>query len=337
MTFGNDNAFSLLFAAAFIILPALIWGLWRSRQALSILSEPSLLAAINTQVRQSRKILKSLLLLIAFVLMVIALARPQWNPRTRQIKRQGRDVAILLDTSRSMLAEDLRPNRLERAKLSIRDLMERLSGDRIGLITFAGSSTVKCPLTQDYAFLRLALEQITTESTDRGGTNIGDAIRKASQEVFDEQLKEFKDIILITDGDDLEGSFPIEAAKQAGEKGIRIIAVGLGDPTEGARIPISAADGSKTFLKYEGKEVWAKLDDKTLRKVAAATPGGAYIPVQTGAFDLGGLYEDLVARAEKRELEEAAVIEYDEKFQIFLALALTLIISEGWISERNKT
>jgi Ca-activated chloride channel family protein len=336
MTFGNDNAFSLLFVAAFAVLPALIWGFWRSRRMLTVLAEATLLPAVNQQVCLSRQILKALLLLIAFVLIIVALTRPKWNPRTREIKRQGRDVVILLDTSRSMLAEDLKPNRLERAKLAIKDLMERLVGDRIGLITFAGSTTVKCPLTQDYAFLRLALEQVTTESTARGGTNLGDAIRKAAGEVFDEQLKEYKDIILITDGDDLEGSFPVEAAKQAGEKGIRIIAVGLGDPSEGARIPVTAADGSKTFLKYEGKEVWTKLDEKTLREVAAATPGGAYIPVQTGAFDLGGLYEDLVARAEKRELEEAAIIEYDEKFQIFLALALVLIVSEGWISERKK-
>lgn len=337
MTFGNDNAFSLLFVLAFAVLPAVVWKFWRRHHMLSALADSPLLPAINREVRLSRQILKALLLMAAFALIIMALTRPKWNPRTREIKRQGRDVVILLDTSRSMLAEDLRPNRLQRAKLAITDLMERLGGDRIGLITFAGSTTVKCPLTQDYAFLRLALEQITTESTARGGTNVGDAIRKAAQDVFDAQLKEYKDLILITDGDDLEGSFPVEAAKQAGEKGIRIIAVGLGDPAEGARIPVTAPDGSRTFLKYEGKEVWTRLDEKTLREAAAATPGGAYIPVQTGAFDLGGLYEDLVRKAEKRELEEAAIIEYDEKFQIFLALALVLIVWEGWIRERNKT
>lgn len=333
MTFGNFDAFSLLFALAFGVLPAVVWAFWRRRYMLKKLAAPELLPAINNSVSISRQVIKALLLMLAFALIILALTRPKWNPRTRQIKRQGRDVVILLDTSRSMLAEDIRPNRLERAKLAILDLMERIEGDRIGLITFAGSSSVKCPLTQDYAFLRLALKDISTESTARGGTNVGDAIRKAADEVFDEQLKEYKDMILITDCDDLEGSFPVEAAEQAGQKGIRIIAAGLGDPDQGARIPVASPDGSRTFLKYNGQEVWTRLNEPILRQIASATPGGAYIPVRTGTFDLGRIYEDLVRQAEKRELEEAAVIEYDEKFQIFLGIALVLILCEGWISE----
>ena len=336
MIFGNYDAFFLFFVLLIAVLPAVLWAFWRRRTLLKVLAEQDLLPSINTSVRVSRQILKACLLMAAFALIVLALTRPKWNPKPREIKRQGRDVVILLDTSRSMLAEDIKPDRLERAKLAIRDLIEKIRGDRIGLVTFAGTSSVKCPLTQDYAFLRLALEDVTTESTALGGTNVGDAIRRASQEVFDQQVKEFKDIILITDCDDLEDSFPVEAAKQAGQQGIRIIAVGLGDPVDGARIPITGADGSKTFLKYDGKEVWTKLDEATLRKTAAATPGGAYIPVRTGTFDLGQIYEELVRQAEKRELEEASVIEYDEAFQIFLAAALILLISEGWISECRK-
>ena len=336
MIFGNYDAFFLFFVLLIAVLPAVLWAFWRRRTLLKVLAEQDLLPSINTSVRVSRQILKACLLMAAFALIVLALTRPKWNPKPREIKRQGRDVVILLDTSRSMLAEDIKPDRLERAKLAIRDLIEKIRGDRIGLVTFAGTSSVKCPLTQDYAFLRLALEDVTTESTALGGTNVGDAIRRASQEVFDQQVKEFKDIILITDCDDLEDSFPVEAAKQAGQQGIRIIAVGLGDPVDGARIPITGADGSKTFLKFDGKEVWTKLDEATLRKTAAATPGGAYIPVRTGTFDLGQIYEELVRQAEKRELEEASVIEYDEAFQIFLAAALILLISEGWISECRK-
>ncbi len=336
MTFGNYDAFLLLFVLAFAVLPVYVWAFWQRQRMLKTLAEPGLLPVINDSVSVSRLVLKALLLMAAFALIIAGLTRPKWNPRVREIRRQGRDVVILLDTSRSMLAEDIRPNRLERAKLAIVDLMERIEGDRIGLVTFAGSSSVKCPLTQDYAFFRLALENITTESAPRGGTNIGDAIRNAAQEVFDEQIKEYKDLILITDCDDLEGSFPVEAARQAGQNGIRIIAAGLGDPDQGARIPVVSQDGTRAFLKYNGQEIWTKLNEPILRQIAASTPGGAYIPVRTGAFDLGQIYENLVRQAEKRELEEAAVIEYDEKFQIFLALAFVLLVSEGWIREYKK-
>jgi len=167
------------------------------------------------------------LLIVGFVSIVIALTEPKWNPQAQRIKRQGRDVCILLDTSRSMLAEDIKPNRLERSKIAIRDLLETLKGDRIAIVTFAGNSTVKCPLTQDYAFVRMALADISTESSSRGGTMIGDAIRKATEEVFDKQSREYKDIILITDGEDHD-SFPVQAAEKAAADGIRIIAVGLG-------------------------------------------------------------------------------------------------------------
>ena len=277
-----------------------------------------------------------MLLSVAFAAIVAALTRPAWNPTPREVKRKGRDVIILLDTSRSMLAEDIKPNRLERAKIAIGDLMEMIRGDRIGIITFAGSASVKSPLTQDYPFVRMALDRITTESAPKGGTNVGDAIRKAIDDVFDEQVKEYKDIILITDCDDIEKSFPIQAAEKAGQKGIRIIAVGLGNPDEGARIPIVEPDGTKTFLKYQGQEVWTKLDEQTLRQVAAATPAGAYIPVQTGTFDLGQIYNDLVFSAQRRDLESTTVLEYDEKFQIFLALALILIVTEECVSERKR-
>jgi len=301
-----------------------------------MLAQADLLETLNPSASLSRQIFKSVLLSVAFAAIVAALTRPAWNPTPREVKRKGRDVVILLDTSRSMLAEDIKPNRLERAKIAIGDLMETIRGDRIGIITFAGSASVKCPLTQDYPFVRMALERITTESAPKGGTNVGDAIRKAIDDVFDEQVKEYKDIILITDCDDQEKSFPIQAAEKAGQKGIRIIAVGLGNPDEGARIPIVESDGTKTFLKYQGQEVWTKLDEQTLRQVAAATPAGAYIPVETGTFDLGQIYNDLVYSAQRRDLESTTVLEYDEKFQIFLALALILIVTEECVSERKR-
>jgi Ca-activated chloride channel family protein len=335
MRFADYDPFYLFFLLVFPIVPAYLWYFWRKKQMLGLLAESPLLSAINTSVSRSKQILKATLLIAGFAAVVFALTRPAWNPKPREIKRKGRDVVILLDVSRSMLAEDIKPNRLGRAKIAIKDLMEQLRGDRIGIVTFAGNSSVKSPLTQDYAFVRMAIDRLTTESTTRGGTNVGDAIRQATSEVFDEQVKECKDIILITDCDDQAGSFPEKAAEQAGQKGIRIIAVGLGNPNEGARIPIVSTDGTKTFLKYNSQEVWTKLDDKTLRKIASAT-GGAYIPVETGTFDLGQIYLDLIRSAGKRELESATILEYDEKFQIFLALGLLCLIGEVFVSECVK-
>ena len=336
MQFKQYDAFYALFLLVFPVIPVYAWCFWRKQKALNMLAQADLLETLNPSASLPRQIFKSVLLIFAFAAIVVALTRPAWNPTPREVKRKGRDVVILLDTSRSMLAEDIKPNRLERAKIAIGDLMETIRGDRIGIITFAGSASVKCPLTQDYPFVRMTLDRITTESTPKGGTNVGDAIRKSVNDVFDQQVKEYKDIILITDCDDQEESFPVQAAEKAGQKGIRIIAVGLGSPDEGARIPIIESDGTKTFLKYQGQEVWTKLDEQTLRQVAAASPGGAYIPVETGTFDLGQIYNDLVYSAQRRDLESTTVLEYDEKFQIFLALALLLIVTEECVSERKR-
>jgi Ca-activated chloride channel homolog len=336
MDLGNYKALWLLFAVPALLIPAYMWCFWQKSKALKSLANSEMLKKINTTVSLKKQIFKACLLIAAFIFIVIALTQPKWNPKAQQIQRQGRDVCILLDTSRSMLAEDIKPSRLERSKIAIRDLLETLQGDRIAIVTFAGNASVKCPLTQDYAFVRMVLADISTESTTRGGTMIGDAIRKATEDVFDKQSREFKDIILITDGEDHD-SFPVQAAEKAAETGIRIIAIGLGDENEGSRIPITGANGEKTFLKYQGKEVWSKLDADTLRKVVYATEGGKYLSVLPGTtLDLGQIYEGLIASAQKRELESTTMIQYDERFQIFLALGLALIVWEFLASERKK-
>ncbi|MBN2021023.1 MAG: VWA domain-containing protein [Sedimentisphaerales bacterium] len=337
MNLGNDKALWLLFLIPAVLLPAYLWCFWKKASALKVLASIEMLKQINTSVSLRRQILKAFMVISAFIAIVIALTQPRWNARPLEIKSRGRDVVILLDTSRSMLAEDIRPSRLERAKIAIGDLLEQLTGDRIAIITFAGSSTVKCPLTQDYAFVRMALADISTESSTRGGTAIGDAIRKATEDVFDKQSREFRDLIIITDGEDHD-SFPVEAAQKAAVEGIRIIAIGLGDESEGSRIPITGPDGQKTFLKYKGQEVWSKLDADTLRKVAAATQGGRYVGVEPGTtLDLGEIYKELVDSAGKRELESATMIAYDERFQIFIAIGIVFLICEVLISERKKS
>jgi len=186
MNLGNDKALWLLFVVVVVLLPGYVWCFWRKRQTLRILASIETLKKINVSVSLQKQIFKAALLLAAFVSITVALTEPKWNPRTKKIKHKGRDIAILLDTSRSMLAEDIKPSRIERSKIAIADLLETLAGDRVAIVTFAGNSTIKCPLTQDYAFVRMALSDVTTESTSRGGTMVGDAIRKAVAEVFDE-------------------------------------------------------------------------------------------------------------------------------------------------------
>ena len=172
-----------------------------------------MLAKINNAVSLRKQVFKAVLLVLGFTCIVVALTEPKWNPQPQQIRRKGRDVAILLDTSHSMLAEDIKPNRLERSKIAISDLLEVLAGDRVAIVTFAGNATVKYPDTG----LRVCSDgesRISRPRAQSGGTQIGDAIRKAVEEVFDKQSRQYKDLILITDGEDHDG-FPVQAAKKA--------------------------------------------------------------------------------------------------------------------------
>jgi len=278
---------------------------------------------------------KAALILSGFALLVIGLARPAWNLQQTTVTRKGRDVVFVVDVSKSMLAEDLAPNRLERAKLAIADVIAKLQGDRVGLLVFAGTAAVKCPLTLDYGFFRMMLDNVSVESIERGGTMIGDAIRVVLDQMLDKQEKKYKDIVLITDGEDHE-SFPVEAAKEAAEKGVRLFIVGLGDENEGRRIPVTDESGRRSFMKYREQEVWSRLDADTLRTMAMATPGGRYLNVATGTIDLGEVYMQLIGSAEKKELEEETIQKYEEKFQVFLALAFLLLTLEALISERRK-
>ena len=332
----NEDYLLLLFVIPLIVLPLMLFSTWRRQVAMRNLADKKLMGVINEHASNSRRTAKSLIILISIILIVVGLSRPRWNAKARPVQSKGRDVVILLDVSRSMLAEDIKPSRLERAKLAINDLIDNLSGDRLGVVVFAGDASVRCPLTQDYGFIKLVLDEITTQSSNVGGTNLGDAIRMASNEVFDNTPKDFKDIILITDGGDLESSLPIEAASAAGDKGIRIIAVGIGDKNEGSRIPIYAEDGKRSFLEYNGEQIWTKLEDTTLREVARASSNGKYIPAETGAFDLGEIYDGIIASSQKRELEEKVQMEYEEKFQIFLCAAFILLTSEMLIGTRKK-
>ena len=332
--FQNPNMLHFLWLLPVLAVVAL-YRFHKKDQALRRFAEAGLLQRINPGLSRAREWWKVVLVVAGALLVVAALTRPAWSPKPEKVERKGRDIVFVLDVSRSMMAEDLKPNRLERAKLSIRDLVEQLEGDRVALVAFAGTSVVKCPLTQDYGFFRMMLDDTGMESISRGGTLIGDALRKTIDEVYSDRLKRYKDIVLITDGEDHD-SFPEEAAKEVGERGIRLIAIGLGDEQEGQRIPVLNERGERTFLRYRGEEVWTRLGAGTLRKMVEATPGGRYLNVATGTFDLGAIYRDLVADAEKRELESTTIHRYQEKFQIFLGAAILLLLAEMVVSERKK-
>ncbi len=304
-------------------------------RALKAFADAALLARVNATVSRAGQWRKAAILLSALLCIVFSLARPAWNPRPEKIERKGRDIVLVLDVSRSMLAEDLKPNRLERAKLSIRDLADGLDGDRVALVVFAGNAVLRCPLTQDYGFLRMALDDIGVDSVSRGGTLIGDALRMVKDDVFSDHLKRYKDVILITDGED-QDSFPVDAARELGERGIRLIAIGLGDENEGQRIPTKNEKGERTFVQYRGREVWSRLDADTLRKMVDATPGGKYLNVAVGDFDLGGVYRSLIAGAEKRDVESRAMRRYEEKFQLFLGAGIVLLLVESLVRERKR-
>ena len=271
----------------------------------------------------SRTVSRTAILLLALVFLFIAVAGPRFGVSFEEVRRSGADVFVLLDVSRSMLVEDIPPNRLQRAKSDIEDLLHRLGGDRAGLIVFAGKPVVKVPLTTDRGFFLNVLKSIDTNSAPRGGTTIGDAIRKALDAMSTEATCN-QAIVLITDGDD-QDSMPLDAAREAAARNVRILCVGLGEPMDGGRIPIRDETGNTTFLKYEGREVWSKVDEQTLREIATMT-GGLYVPASGKTFDLGQIYVAKFGQMQRDEYQVEHRKRYREQFQIFLAVAVTLLL-----------
>lgn len=263
---------------------------------------------------------------LSITLGTIALARPQANPESRETETKGRDIVFVLDVSRSMLARDVAPTRLDRAKLWIRDLVNELRQDRVALVAFAGSSSVESPLTTDRLFFDLALEELSPKSVDVGGTNIGDAIRRCMDLVFydldDEATAAHRDIILITDGEDQE-SLPVDAARAAAERGIRIITIGIGSETGDV-----VRDERNEPVTQRGTPVRTRLDTSTLTQIAGATPGGVFLNVGTGDIDLAQVYQDLIASAAQTEFGKASITTYEEFYIYALAPALAFALLE---------
>lgn len=291
---------------------------YRSKKAQRRIGDREIIDALLGPIRNWNTRLRILVTLIALTLVTIAIARPQSDPREIEVETKGRDVVFMLDVSRSMLAGDVAPNRLDKAKLWINDLVDQLGGDRIALVGFAGSSTVASPLTNDRLFFKLALEELSPDSVLVGGTNIGDAIRRTMDLVIpvvnDDEQTSTVDLVIISDGED-QDSLPVEAARNAGSRGVRIIAIGIGSE-KGAPVP---ADDSS------GRRVQSKLESKTLREIAAASPGGVYLEVGTGTIDLAQVYQDLIASATQRQMDTTTTTKYTERFMPFLAAGIILI------------
>src|SRR5262245_15337521 len=266
---------------------------------------------------------RTLLREAALVTGLIALAGPRFGTQYEQVIPRGSDLYVLIDVSRSMLAEDVPPSRLGRAKADVAALVNRLEGERVGLIAFAGQAVVKCPLTVDYDTFRRALDELDSGSAPRGGTAIGDAIRKAL-EVFHARAERDQAILLITDGDDQQ-SYPLEAAAVAAARHVTIFTVGLGDADHGARVPQGA--DSKAYVEFRGQQVWSKLDGSLLKEIALKT-SGVYVPVGTRAYDLGELYTQYLHGRRGSEDESRKRIRRAEQFQIFLALGLLALLAD---------
>jgi len=328
--------------------PTVLLGLWilplvaglmvyayRKRRATAErFADPVMVGRLMPTFSGGRPWLKGALVIVALGCLIIAAARPRFGVYFEKVAQRGVDLFVLLDVSRSMTAEDIAPNRLERAKSDIRDLLEELPGDRVGLIAFAGKPVVKVPLTTDQGFFLNVLEEINTRSAPRGGTCIGDAIRKAIESMGERRNRD-QVLVLITDGEDHD-SFPLEAAKQAAERGIKIFTVGLGDVKEGGRVPIRDESGKLHYLKDNAnQEVWSKMNKDLLEKIALQT-GAACIPAGTSAYDLGKIYEDHLAKLAHGELNVEKRRRYRDQFQVFLCLGVVLLMLDMAIPAYNR-
>ncbi|MEO1855871.1 MAG: VWA domain-containing protein, partial [Rubritalea sp.] len=258
------------------------------------------------------------LLTISAITIILALSRPAINPHPKLIARDGRDVVFMLDVSKSMLAEDRLPNRLSSAKFSIAECVESLEDHRFGLVVFAGSSSIVCPLTMDKDFFLEALEKTGPDSVAHGGTRIGDALLKACDKLFSDSKHGYRDIVLVSDGGDQSEGIS-SAIEQLNGKQIRLLAIGLGDEKVGARIPSN--DGTSDYMLYKKQEVWSKLDGALLSKLVNDCKEAAYIPVGTRQMALGQIYQRISSQGGTQQLAEESVIDYDEIFHWFIAIA----------------
>jgi len=351
-----------LFWAAPLAIAFFAWGSARRTQRLRAFGYDPAKSATWLRALRRRRWRRAVLFAGAVVLLSAGAGQPRCNPEKTRFTTTSRDIAILLDVSKSMLADDIQPSRLERAKLEVGDLVEavkaRGSGDRLGLVVFAGDAVIKCPLTSNYSYFQRVLKTVDTRSAEQGGTRIGDAVRKslsdllgvsggaapeekspqAGETVIAEERKAKKqayaDILIVTDGEDMD-SFPVKAAQAAAAADVGIYAVGLGSE-QGTKIPIRTNTGALEFLKSrDGKEVLSRLDSKTLQDMVNTSPRGQYHPVGTYDFDLADFFHETIGKEAGRDVEDEQVF-WTEIFQPFLLAGLAFYLIYLALPERPR-
>ena len=313
----------------------LAWALFvllrRRRAALAQLVDPALLGVLAPAWNPARAQSRLVLRVLALALLVLALARPQWGFHWEDVRRQGLDLLVVLDTSRSMMASDIKPTRLQQAKWGIRDLLRHLRGDRVGLVPFSGSSILQCPLTIDYAAFTMTLDDVYSGLIPRGGTAIEQALRTAIDS-FPKDGAADRVVLLVTDGEDHEGD-PLKLLPELKEKGIRVYTIGIGT-LAGEMVP--GADGQGAYFKdRQGQIVKTALKEDVLQKLALGT-GGTYVRSAPGDTGLERVFNESINNLKRSEQETRTAKIYEERFVWAIAAALLLLAWEALLSDRRK-
>ncbi len=325
---------NLHYLYTFCLIPILlIFYIWSNKirqRDLARLIDSSLLSQLLNNYNPTEKRLKIGLLLTGVSFVLVALLGPQWGFRWETVTHRGVDVIIAMDASKSMLAEDVKPSRLQRGKLIIQDMVDQLQGDRVGLITFAGTSFLQVPLTVDYNAFMQGVESLNPEIMPQGGTAIGEAIEGAMR-AFENVAAENKVLILITDGEN-HLSDPVKIVRDAAEAGIQVLVIGMGT-TSGELIPV-VEDGHRQFLKDEnGNVVKSNLDESLLKDIALSA-SGAYISGSDIA-SLESMYNQFIDKLKKNEYTTTRKKNYHQRYQIFLLIGITLICAEMLIGKKK--
>ncbi len=309
------------------------WSLRRRRRKLELFVSPELAPRLTREFSRGRSVLRVLLLLACFTFFVLALARPQWGVRLETVRRRGVDILVALDTSYSMNAEDVMPSRLAKARAEVRSFLSRLRGDRIGLLTFAGTAVVQCPLTLDYGAINLFLDVASTESVPDPGTSLAAAITTANS-AFIARERKYKVLIIVTDGEDLEGQID-SAVDKAREGGVIIYTIGISTP-EGRPIPVRDAKGDVVEYRKDpnGQVVLSRLGERALAQIATRT-GGRYFRATTGEGELDDLYGE-ISQMDKKELESKLYQNFEDRYPYPLTLAILLLALESWMIDRRR-
>jgi Ca-activated chloride channel homolog len=304
-------------------------GLRRLQQFVSARLLPHLAGTVN----RPRRILRFGLQLLGLALVLVSLAQPRWGYTFQDVKRKGLDLLIAVDTSRSMLSNDVPPDRLDRVKLAVQDLINELQGDRVGLIAFAGRAFLQAPLTIDYDAVVEAINDLDTKTIPEGGTNISSAITLATQS-FGKSAMGNRALVIFTDGEELSGD-ALKTVKEAADAGVRIFTVGVGTP-QGSLIPITGDNGETSFVKDSaGQVVKSKLDDKRLREIAEAT-GGFYLHLENGPRTMQQLQTEGLAKMQAAEMDVRLSRRPIERYEWPLGAALIALALSVLIPERKR-